>query len=300
MKALLKIIVVLAVLVVVVVAGAFFYVDSIAKKAIEQGGEMALGVPTNLDDVHISLWGGEASLSGLNVSNPPGFAAATFLGLGQGDVAVSLGSLMGDTVMIPRVRLSNIRINLEQSGKKNNVEPILARAKSMAGEKQPAAAKPAEGGGKKFIVEYFSLDDVQVNADLELLGQSSKVNLVLPKIELRNLGAKEQGLPMAELVQKVVQAVLSAAKNSSGQLSPMLAQLLAGELGGLEGVKTEVIGQAKAQVEKKVEEIQQQVQEQIKEVTKGVPLPAEVDKAVEDKTGNLLKGVGDLLGGKKE
>lgn len=299
MKALFKLLIALIVLVAVAAAGAFFYVDSIAKKAIERGGEMALGVPTQLDKVHVSLWGGEASLSGLNISNPTGFNARTFLGLGQGDVAVSLGSLMGDTVKIPRVRLSNIRINLEQNGKKNNVEPILARAKSLAGNNDSAAAQPSSDGGKKFIIEYFSLDDVQVNANLDVLGQSSKVNLVLPKIELRNLGAEEQGLPMAELVQKVVQAVLSAARNSSGQLSPLLANLLAGELSGLKGIKTEVIGEAKAQVEKKVEELQQQVQEQVKKIAPGV-LPAEVDKAVEEKTGNLLKGVGDLLGGSKK
>ncbi|MCW8859776.1 MAG: hypothetical protein OQK97_08775 [Deltaproteobacteria bacterium] len=299
MKALFKLFIALVVLVVIVVVGAFFYVDSIAKKAIEQGGEMALGVPTNLDDVHISLWGGEASLNGLKVSNPPGFDAQTFLGLGQGDVSVSLGSLMGDTVKIPRVRLSNIRINLEQSGKKNNVEPILARAKSMSGKKGKPAAQADAKAGKKFIVEYFSLDDVQVSANLEFLGQSSKVNLVLPKIELRNLGAEEQGLPMAELVQKVVQAVLSAVQNSSGQLSPMLAKLLAGELSGLDGIKTEVIGQAKAQVEQKVQELQQQVQDKVKEIAP-VPLPAEVEKVVEEKSGNLLKGVGDLLGGDKK
>ena len=299
MKALFKLFIALFVLVAVVAAGAFFYVDSIAKKAIERGGEMALGVPTQLDKVHVSLWGGEASLSGLNISNPVGFNARTFLGLGQGDVAVSLGSLLGDTVKIPRVRLSNIRINLEQNGKKNNIEPILARAKSLAGNKDAAAAPPSSEGGKKFIIEYFSLDDVQVNANLDVLGQTSKVNLVLPKIELRNLGAKEQGLPMAELVQKVVQAVLSAAEKSSGQLSPLLSQLLAGQLSGLEGIKTEVVGQARAQVEKQVKELQQQAQDQLK---KAVPqgLPAEIDKTVGEKAGDLLKGVGDLLGGEKK
>ncbi len=300
MKIILKILLVLVVLVVVIVGGAFFYVDKIAKKAIEQGGEVALGVPTSLGDVHISLWGGEASLTGLNVSNPPGFQAQTFLGLGQGDVAVSLGSLLGDTVRIPRVSLSNIRVNLEQSGKKNNVEPILARAKSMSGSQSRPAPQPAEKSGKKFIIEYFSLDDVQVSAALDVFGQSSKVNLVLPKIELRNLGAKEEGLPMAELVQKVVQAVLSAAQSSSAELSPLLAQLLGGQLQGLEGIKTEVIGQARAQVEQKAEEVQRQIQEKVQDVTKDVPLPAEVDKAVGEKTGDLLKGVGDLLGGSKK
>ncbi|MDX2480519.1 MAG: AsmA family protein [Desulfuromusa sp.] len=295
MKVLFKLFIVLLVVVAVVVAGAFFYVDSIAKKAIEQGGEMALGVPTNLDAVHISLLGGEASLNGLQIANPSGFKAQTFMQLGQGEIAVSLGSLLGDTIKVPQVKLSNIRINLEQSGKKNNVEPILARAKSMSSQKGTSAPQPAAKDGKKFIIEYFLLDDVQVDASLDLLGQASSVNLVLPKIELRNLGAEEQGLPMPELIQKVVQAVLSAVQNSSGQLSPALAKLLAGELGGLDDIKTEVIGQATAQVEKTVKDVQEKVAEQLP-----ADLPPEVDKAVNEKAGDLLKGVGGLLGGDKK
>jgi len=295
MKVLFKLFVALLVVVVIIFAGAYFYVDSIAKKGIEQGGEMALGVPTSLDAVHISIFGGEASLAGLKIANPAGFKAQTFMELGQGSVAVSLGSLLGDTVKIPRVSLSNIRINLEQSGKKNNVDPILARAKSMSGQKEKAAPQPAAKDGKKFVVEYFSLEDVQVDASFDLLGQSSSVNLVLPKIELRNLGAEEQGLSMPELIQKVVQAVLSAAQSSSGQLSPMLAKLLAGELGDLDGIKTEVIGQAKAQVEEAVKDIQEKIQEQVP-----VALPPEVDKMIDEKAGGLLKGVGSLLGGDKK
>ena len=291
MKIVLKMIIALLLVGVVVVVGAYFYVDAIAKKAVERGGEMALGVPTNLDDIHISLWGGEAELSGLRISNPPGFSAPTFLDLGAGDIAVSLKSLLDNTVRIPRIRMSGIRINLEQADNKNNIEPLLARAKSMSGQAGEKAPQPAGGGEKKFIVEYFTLDDVQLNADLNLFGQTSKVNLVLPKIELRNLGAAEQGLPMAELVQQVVQVVLNTARASSVQLSPELAKLLAGELGGLDTIRGEVVGKARAQVEKAVSELQEKLPAQ---------LPAGSEKLLEEKTGDLLKGVGDLLGGKKE
>ena len=295
MKALFKLFIALLIVIVIVVAGAFFYIDSIAKKAIEQGGEMALGVPTNLESVHISLLGGEASLSGLQIANPVGFKAQTFMELGQGEDAISLGSLMGDTVKIPRIKLSNIRVNLEQKGKKNNVDPILTRAKSLSGQKGKPAPQPEAKEGKKFIIEYFSLEDVQVNASLDLLGKSSSVNLVLPKIELRNLGAEGQGLPMPELIQKVVQAILSAAQESSGKLSPALAKLLAGELGGLDKIQTEVVGQAKAQVEKTVSDLQENIKKQVPST-----LSPEVDKAVSEKGESVLKGVGNLFGGDKK
>ncbi len=296
MKALFKLLIALLVVVVIVIVGAFFYIDTLAKKGIEQGGEMALGVPTHLDTIHISVFGGKASLDGLKIANPPGFKAQTFLGLGKGNVAISLGSLLGDTISIPEVKLSQIRINLEQNGKKNNIDPILARTKSMSGAKGgKSSPQPSQGsaeGGKKFIIKYFSLDDVQVNARLKFLGQSSSVNLVLPKIELHNLGAKEKGLPMPELVQKIVHAILSVAQKSSGELSPALAKLLAGELKGLDEIQTKVIGQATAQIEKTAQELQKNIEKQIP-----ADLPPEVDKTIKEKSGGLMKGINSLLGG---
>ncbi len=167
----------------------------------------------------------------------------------------------------------------------------------VRGNKGSAPSQPQaeSGSGKKVIVDYFLLDDVQLDASLDLLGQQSSVKLVLPKIELRNLGAKEQGLPLPELIQQVVAAVLSAAQQSSGQLSPALAALLSGELGDLDGVKAQVIGEAKAQVEKQVKDLQKQVETQLP-----ADLPPEVNDAVKEQTGGLLKGVGNLLGGGKK
>lgn len=295
MKTLFKLVVVLALVVGLVAAGAFFYVDSIARKAIEEGGEMALGVPTGVGDLHLSLFSGEAELKDLRIANPSGFSASTFFGLGHGAVAVSPLSLLDETITIPHVRLSGITINLEQDGKRNNVEPLLARAKSLSSGKPSGGNAQTEKAEKKFIVEYFSLEDVKVNADLKLLGQSSNVDLVLPKIELRNLGSAEQGMPMDELVQEVVQAVLAAVQSSSGQLSPMLAQLLAGELGDFDGISADVVGKAQAEVERQVEKAREQIGSQLDKVTQGLPVNEEVDKVVKEQGDKVLKELGGLL-----
>ncbi len=298
MKLLLKLIVALVLLAGVIVGAGFFYLDVIAKKAVEEGGTMALGVPTTLDSIHISLLGGEASLSGLTIANPAGFSNTVFMGLGDGGAAVSVSSLLSDTIVIPHVNLSNIRVNLEQRGKKNNIEPLLANAKKMAGSGRSPKTAPApaadNGPGKKFIVEYFALNDVQVAADLDLLGQVSKVNLVLPKIELKNLGTAENGLPMDQLIQTVVEAVLAAVQSSSAQLSPELARLLKGQLGDLSGVKAEVIGKAQAEVEKVVKDVKQNIKDNIK-----ADLPPEAEKLIDDKADGLIKGLDNMLGGKK-
>ena len=281
------------VLVLVLVAGAvvIFYSDTLVKKGIEKGGESALGVATRVGSVNISLIGGEATISQLTIANPAGFSAQQFLELGHANMAVSLNSLLSDTVMIPQVALSGIRVNLEQKGANNNISPLLERARSLAGDdgKPTETSAPAsKADAKKFIVKDFSLDDVQVNANLEALGQNSSLNLVLPKIELRNLGDKQGGLTMPELIEKVVQVILATAQESSGQLSPALARLLSGELSDLQSLQTGVMDQVRRQVDSVAGDLEESLQ---------INVPDEDKKAIEEKAGDLLKGLGDRLGG---
>ena len=291
MKLLLKLVGLLLLLVVFAGVGVVFYSDTIVKKGIEKGGETALGMPTRVEDINLSLLGGEATMTNLNIANPAGFAAAQFLELGHADIALSLNSLLSDKVMIPRIEMSGIRVNLEQRDGRNNINPLLERARHRAGDKdRPADSPPGQtrDDGKKFIVSYFSLDNVQVNANLDVLGRSSSLNLVLPKIELRNLGAQEQGLTMPELVEKIVRVILTTAQDSSGQLSPALARLLSGELSDLQSLQTHLAGQTQQQAGRLVGDLEKKLQIDISE---------ENNKVIEEKAGDLLKGLGDRLGG---
>jgi len=293
MKGIFKLLVVLVVIVVAVFAGVLFYVDNIAKKAVEYGGSQALGVPTTLQGIHISLLGGEASLNGLQVANPPGFSGDKFLSLGSGEVAVSLSSLAGETIRIPKIRLADINVTLEQDGKKNNVQPLMQKARGSASGGSSAQQAAASSGeqGKKFIVDRFSIENVSVAANLSALGEGAKVNLVLPRIELKNLGAAKGGMSLEEMIQKVVQVILDAVANSSADLSPMLANLLKGELKGLDTVRGEVVGKASAEVEKAAAKVQGELEK--------VKLPAGASDKVQQESDKLLQGVKGLFGDKK-
>lgn len=291
MKLLVKLIGLVLVLVLVAGAAVVFFADTLVQKGIEKGGETALGVSTRVGSIDISLAGGEATMNQLTIANPPGFSAQRFLELGQANMAVSLNSLLSDTVTIPRVAISGIRVNLEQKGDRNNVNPLLERARSLAGaggKTTDAPASAGKEGAKKFIITHFSLDDVQVNANLEAFGQNSSLNLVLPKIELRNLGDDQGGLTMPELIEKVVQVILATAQKSSGQLSPALARLLSGELSDLQSLQTGVIDRARRQVDSLTGDLEERLQ---------INVPEEDKKVIEEKAGDLLKGFSDRLGG---
>jgi len=291
MKFFVKLIGLLLVLVLVAGAAVVLYSDTLVQKGIEKGGETALGVATRVGRVDISLMGGEATLNQLTIANPAGFSAQQFLELGHANMAVSLNSLLSDSVTIPQIAISGIRVNLEQKGDKNNINPLLERARSLAGEGSKTTDDPAptnRDDAKKFIVTYFSLDDVQVNANLEVLGQNSFLNLVLPKIELRNLGNEQGGMTMPELIETVVQVILETAQKSSGQLSPALARLLSGELSDLQSLQQGAMSRARKQVDSLTGDLEEKMKINVSDEDK---------KVIEEKAGDLLKGLGDRLGG---
>jgi hypothetical protein len=291
MKMLVKLIGLLFVLVLVAGAAVIFYSDTLVQKGIEKGGETAFGVATRVGNVNISMVGGEATMSQMKIANPPGFSAQQFLELGHANMAVSLNSLLSDRVTIPRIAISGIRVNLEQKGDKNNVKPLLERARRLAGEGGKSSGEPSAApkeDAKKFIITHFSLDDVQVNANLEVFGQKSSLNLVLPKIELRNLGDAQGGLTMPELIEAVVQVILETAQKSSGQLSPALARLLSGELSDLKSLQAGALDRARQEADSLVGDLEERLKINVSEEDK---------KAIEEKAGDLLRGFGGRLGG---
>src|SRR5205814_1980323 len=101
-------------LVILLVVGLLFFVDSAAKAGIQRGGTYAMGVDTSVSSVSIGLLSGKLSMSGLKVANPTGFKSDRFMSLGQGDVAVSLGSLTKDTIIVPTLALDTIDVGLEK------------------------------------------------------------------------------------------------------------------------------------------------------------------------------------------
>lgn len=305
MKKLIKRLAILGVLVVLLIIGGTIFlvanVNSLAKKGIEAGGTYALGVPTTVQDVNIGLLSGQASLSGLNVANPAGFAAPHFLKLGTGSVAVTLGSLQGEVVEIPSFTLDAIDVRLERTGSGGNYQTILDNLKKVSGgaggTPDATPAPSGSAGEKRFVVNKLKLTNIRVELDMlgaggevgKVLNSAAKIPVTIPEITLTNVGqtgsgVKGTGVTMGQLASIIVQAVLSAAAEKGGFPADIVGDLqgrIAG-LGGLKDVGVTIAGQAQETV-KKVEEAAKNAAEEGK-------------KAIDD----LKKGIGDLIPGKKD
>lgn len=291
LKLLVVLVVLAALLLVIAGAAAFSYVDKLARTGVERGGTYALGVPTTLKDADVGILGGTFAMSGLKVSNAPGFPGPHFLTLGDASVAVDFGTIRKQTVELPHLKLDTVDVRIEKKDGKTNYNVILENLKKVSGGgDQKPAPTPPEGEGKKFIINDLSIRNVTVHVDLlggdgaagNALATLTKVTIPIDEVKLQNVGKTGTGVggtgvSMGELSGIIVQAVLAAAVEKGqglipgdilGDLSGQLASL-----GDLAKLDLKVLGDARGKVEevgKKVEETRKQVEDAVKDVGKTI------------------------------
>jgi len=311
-KGLLKIVVLLVVLVIIAVAVVLFYIDSIAKTAVEKGGTLALGVPTRVDSIDVSIFSGECDMSNLRVTNPSGFEAAHFMRLAHGEVQVEPKSLRSEEVVVPKILLDGVQVAIEKNKSGANYEVILNNLKNLSrkpAEDEPAEPAPApeEDAKKGYVIRNLTIKNVTVDVSVSGLLNPIKTQVKLPKdIVLENVGSgQDNGAQMKEVVAVIVEAVLTAVVEQGGGLIP---DSIAGELkDGLKGV--EAIGQLGVDIiggmgQSVPEKLGETVGDAVKTSAEAVGGAGEAvkdagEKAVE-KTGELLEGIGNVLQGKKK
>jgi len=284
--------VVILLLIVTVVAGAFF-INSIARKGIESGSTYALGVPTTLVSARVGLTSGEFSMSGLNVANPAGgFTTSDFLSLGEGSVAVSLGSLRDDVVELPTLTLSDISMNLERKGALSNYQIILDNLKRF----ESGESKPAEPGGpsKKFVIRKLQIRDVNVHVDLlPEGGKLTQVDVPIDLIELKDVGSGGKSVGISDLAGVILKTIITVAIQKGGDLIPGdISGELTRSLGELRNLSDQDItvllgdGTVVKTLGKTGEELRKAA--------------GDVGKKAEEGVKRLGEGIGNILGGEKK
>jgi hypothetical protein len=218
-------------------------------------------------------------------------------------MAVTLGTLREETVELPRISLADLDVNLERRDGKSNYKVILENVKRLeTGEKPPEDA-PSE---KRFIVREIDISNVTINVDmLPVGGDLTSVEIPIEQIRLTDVGTDtDKGLLLAELSGVIVKAIMAAAVENGGGLIPadMLNDLQQG-LAQLEPLSELGIGLL-TNAGEGLEDITGAADQILQGVGGGVGEGLEgLGEGIEDvgKQGeDALKGIGDILGGKKD
>jgi hypothetical protein len=268
----------LLLLVVVLVAAlgaGVFYIDSLAKGAIEKGGTYATGVENKVGSVTVGLTGGTFALGGYTIANPPGYGAEPFFKLDKLETGVSLDTIRKDVVEIPKLTIDGVRLRLEAKDGKANYAVITDSLKRFS----TTGTTSEEKAGKKFVIRELTITNVSVVADTSLLVPlpvGAKPEVKVPDIRMTNVGNAGGGASLGELAGVIVAAVLNGVGGVGGFLNADFAKDLTSRMGDLGALQAQAMGAVNDALKGATDKI-------------GGELQKNLDGA--------LKGVGDQLGG---
>jgi len=205
----------------IIIASAFL--GDIVKKGVETVGPQITKVSINLDEVHLSLLTGSATVKGLMVGNPEGYQSPHAISVGLIAVGVNPQSVLSDKIVLRSLHIESPEITFEGGLSGNNLSKIMDNLNASArttpptgtGSTNPTApSKPS----KKFEVDDLSITGAKVHVSLTNLG-GKETTLTLPTIHLTNLGKNQDGITATELSRSVFNAITTAtikAVSSSG------------------------------------------------------------------------------------
>jgi len=208
---------VVLILVVLAIIGAIVasvFLGDIVKKGVETVGPKITRVSVKLDEVHLTLLTGSASVKGLVVGNPEGYQTPQAISAGLISVGVNPMSVLSDKIVVRSLHVESPEITFEGGLSGNNLSTILNNVTeasknpaqtSTASTNAPAQAKPS----KKLEVDDLLITGARVHVSLTDLG-GKETTLPLPPIHLVNLGQNPEGITAAELSRSVLDAIVTA------------------------------------------------------------------------------------------
>ena len=199
----LKPIVLSIIILLVILCGVYyFFGEYILKIGIETAATKALNVSVDIDDTDLSILRGKIKISGLVIKNPSGYTYDNFLRLGYGQLKISVGSLLSNTIHIKELKLDGIDLTIEQKALTNNLHEIISAISSTDKPKPKSSTK-----GKKLHIDNLEITNITVTAKLlPIPGKVDTITFSLAPIRMSDLGTDNK-LTTGALASKIVFAI---------------------------------------------------------------------------------------------
>ena len=270
MKAL-KIIGILVVILIIAVIAIILNLGKIVKTGINTVVPQVTKCEAHVDDVHFNVFGGKFAITNLVIKNPEGYKTAQAFSLGHISVNVKMGSLMSDVIEIDQVIIDAPEITYEVGLGNSNLNTILENVNaslpaSEDGEKKEEP-KEEKKDGKKVIVNLIKVTNGKVGVSAKIAG-GMEAPIILPDIEIKDLGKKEGGISMVQAAAITLKTTLLSifeVLKSSGKLLLDGAKAI-GE-GITEGVKS--LGDSAKDIKDNVKDIGKNAAEGLKNLIPG-------------------------------
>ena len=224
-----KLLACVAVLLVILVALAWYLLAHLGltiQAAIEKNAAAATGTRVAISRVEVSLFTGTCIISGLTVSNPPGFNTPYALSLGTITIHATTESLLeailaasklynpGHPIVIDAMNIDrpHIHYQVDIGGKPLSLASLGLGTSNLAilqhDTQVRSAAAPETGTGPKEIIKDITITNGGISISTSLIKGPHLVEKLAP-IHLTGIGAATGGVTTGQLCEQVLTAITS-------------------------------------------------------------------------------------------
>lgn len=201
MKAL-KVIAIIVVLLVLVVIGVGVYVvyntNRLVDAGIETVGTRYLGAPVVVDAVDVSLSEGRATLTGLEIGNPPGYEGDYAMRLATVSVTLDPVASNAQHLALKRVAIDGAELAAVLNGPRDtNFQALIDNLDKADGGTSDGGAGAST---MKLTIEALDFTGAQTSIAAPLVGKQA--NARIPDIHLKDVGSG--GATVAEVLRQIL------------------------------------------------------------------------------------------------
>lgn len=221
--------------------------DIIVARFIEDVGSEVTQTPVRVVGVNLDLKNGRAGVSQLSVASPEGFGSPHIFTLDLLSVAIDMGSLGSNPVIIDEilVREANVTYEINRQGTSNldvlrkNVAGYSASRDSGSPTAAPTQGPDGQDEEIRLIIRKLHFEGGELNAS-SALRPDKPVKTRLPAFTMSDIGQSSGGATSSRIAQEVLnrlarQAADAARKAGVDRLTDDLGEKAAEKLGDKAG-----------------------------------------------------------------
>jgi hypothetical protein len=169
------------------------------------------GTDFRINRFYLNPYSGILGIEGVKLSNPYGFGESAAFSLEKFNVEVLVGSVFSDTILVKDIVIEDAFVSYFSSKGKNNFDVILENVQSaMEPKNEKDDVKEAKDetttSQKKVIIEHLRVAGTKV----KLIKSDVMPALLLPTIELTDIGKKSNGATFEEAWNQISASVMKA------------------------------------------------------------------------------------------
>lgn len=213
-----KIILGILVVLIVLVVAVLFFIDPLAKNALEKGAPLILGTNVSVERIHIEPLNGRVEITNLIVDNPgESYSSEYAIKLGDIIADIDINTVLKDKIRIEEMFLKDVNVVYETNVINSNLQEILDNVKKLdTAEKSEKKEDKTDKESKEKTLQVDLIELSSVGVTVQAKGAAAGLPIKVTIDPMTNLGTDEEGITPVGLTLRILGAIVTTAIKTAG------------------------------------------------------------------------------------